>query len=427
MARLFRIGIAWLVLMLVLAAGGTAARAAGPASSPASKRPPLLAFYYTWYGTPFGPARRWAHWGKPAGGLLAPKGTDPNRIGSKPGLRDIASAAYPLIGPYDSRQREVVRWHVRLAKAAGIDGFLVDWWGPGGWQKPPGQTYKAFVDVLLPIAEEENFKVCLCDELPQFFNGFDKVVTWTAEYLDRFRRSPAYLHIDGQPVYYIYQVWQGKMSVAQCRRLIRTVERRSGPVFWIVDKMRCRLTRAPNSPSGRELFFPDDWLAVREIDALGGYATFSNLRVHEARDLGVLFARLVRQARAAGKKVLLPIHPGHNNSKFNNKPYVIPRRAGRTLEGFLRAASDAGADFLAVTSFNEWPETTVVEPAWTWPDPYRYLGILARFTGKTFRPPPLPPVKALDPAIVPLLRRRGQGGPERRGPGQGSQTRSATR
>ena len=39
--------------------------------------------------------------------------------------------AYPLAGVYDSDDPATVRRHIRLAKAAGIDGFLVDWWGPG--------------------------------------------------------------------------------------------------------------------------------------------------------------------------------------------------------------------------------------------------------------------------------------------------------
>ena len=375
-----------------------------PASRPVAKRAPVLAFYYVWYGTPWGPAGRWTNWGKKQGGALAPGGTDPKRIRSEPNLRDIASMAYPLIGPYDSRQKEVLRWHIRLAKAAGIDGFLVDWWGPGHWQEPPGQTYKAFVDVLLPLAVEEKFKICLCDELPQFFQKFDTVVEWAGQYLDRFRKSPAYLHIDGQPVYYLYQVWQGRMSVADCTRLIQSVEKRTGPVFWIVDKMRCRL--AKGSPKGRELFFPDEWLAVKQIDAVGGYATFSNMRVHDRADLTVLYTRLAAQAHARGKKVLLPVHPGLNNSKFNHKPYVMPRRAGATFRGFLKAATAAKADLIAVTSFNEWPETTVIEPSLTWPDPYLYLKILAEHTGTRWQAPKLPSPKGLDPLLAPLRRKR---------------------
>ena len=54
-------------------------------------------------------------------------------------------------------------------------------------------------------------------------------------------------------------------------------------------------------------------------------------------------------------------------------------------------ATAAGADMISITSFNEWPETTVVEPALTWPDPYLYLKILAEFRGIRWRTPLLPP------------------------------------
>jgi hypothetical protein len=50
----------------------------------------------------------------------------------------------------------------------------------------------------------------------------------------------------------------------------------------------------------------------------------------------------------------------------------MPRRDGQTLRDFLRAATDAGADYVMVTSWNEWPESTVVEPSSSWPDPYQY-------------------------------------------------------
>ena len=86
--------------------------------------------------------------------------------------------------------------------------------------------------------------------------------------------------------------------------------------------------------------------------------------------------------------MLLPVHPGHDNSRFRDDPYVMPRRDGQTLRDFLRAASDAGADFIMVTSWNEWPETTVVEPSSSWPDPYHYLRILAEWKGKEFHAPP---------------------------------------
>jgi hypothetical protein len=69
----------------------------------------------------------------------------------------------------------------------------------------------------------------------------------------------------------------------------------------------------------------------------------------------------------------------------------MPRRDGQTFRDYLRAATDAEADFVMITSWNEWPETTVVEPSSTWPDPYLYLRIVAEWKGKVFRISQEPP------------------------------------
>ena len=87
----------------------------------------------------------------------------------------------------------------------------------------------------------------------------------------------------------------------------------------------------------------------------------------------------------------MPIHPGHDNSGFRPKDFfIIPREDGATLRGYLRAATEARADAILLTSFNEWPETTVVEPSSSWQDPYLYLKVVAEWRGLVFRTPPLP-------------------------------------
>ena len=84
----------------------------------------------------------------------------------------------------------------------------------------------------------------------------------------------------------------------------------------------------------------------------------------------------------------------------------MPRDDGATLRAFWRAAVEASCEIIGITSFNEWPETTVIEPALTWPDPYRYLRIVAELQGRRFEPPPLPPAAAVDPAIWEMLAAR---------------------
>ena len=375
----------------------------------APKRPLAMAYYYTWYGTPWGKAGSFQKWSDPKkAGPLAPKGTDANVIALPPAIRQTRSGAYPLVGLYDSMNPDVVRWHIRLAKAAGLDAFLVDWWAEAGWQTPRHWTRDVFRDVVLPIAEEEDFKIVLFDETPQFVDNFAQVKRWTREALTRYGKSPAYLKIDGKPVWAVYQLWEGKLTPDQGRELIRETEAAVGPVYWIFDKMRAR----GKAKGGIELFCPEEWLKIKEIDCISGYAMFSTWRVDEYAKLKPLYARFSQSVHAAGKQIMLPVHPGHDNRLINDKPYHIERRNGKTYRGFWRAAVEGGSDFIGIASFNEWPETTVIEPALTWPDPYFYLRLTAEFQGTSFTPPALPPLASLDPLMAAFLKDRRAAAPK---------------
>ncbi len=324
----------------------------------ADKKPALWAVYYAWYQTTNGPHAKSSMW-------TVDKTNQPR------------SKAQPLIGYYDSDNADVVRWHVRLAKAAGIEAFLCSWWGGANI------SGAAFEKIILPIAAEEKFKVAICSELAQFHHDVKVLAQRTAGVLARTTNSPGYLKVGGKPVVYLYQVpFQPKLTIETFKELRSQVEARVGPVHWLMDKV--------SNANNRGLNFPADWLQVPEISMIGFYGTFSIKRIWKYDDLAPEYARLVRQAHAAGKTVFLPAHPGLDNSGIQSPYFVIPRDNGATLRGYLRAISDAGADAVLVTSFNEWPETTVVEPSSTWPDPYLYLKILAEWKGVAFAAPPMP-------------------------------------
>ena len=53
----------------------------------------------------------------------------------------------------------------------------------------------------------------------------------------------------------------------------------------------------------------------------------------------------------------------------------------------IDAIPAAQREYEVLTSFNEWPETTIVEPSSSWSDPYSYLKILAEWKGAKFSPP----------------------------------------
>jgi hypothetical protein len=319
--------------------------------------------YYAWYETAPGPHARWRYWTEDSSTNAHPK---------------PKSKAQPLIGYYDSDDPEVVRWHIRLAKAAGIEAFLVSWWGRANL------SGAAFEKVVLPIAEEEHFKVALCNELAQFHPDLKALKRQTIEVLKRAKDSPGYLRVAGKPVVYLYQIpFNPKLTPAAFVEMARGVEAEVGPVYWMMDKI--------SNPHDRGLTFPTEWLDIPEISMVGFYGTFSVKRVWKYGDLAGDYSRLASQAHSGGKKVFLPVHPGHDNSGFRpGDHFIIPREDGATLGGYLRAATEARADVVLMTSFNEWPETTVVEPSSSWPDPYTYLKILAEWKGIAFAAPALP-------------------------------------
>ena len=201
--------------------------------------------------------------------------------------------------------------------------------------------------------------------------------------LARCQGDPAYLRRGGRPVVYLYQVpFDPKLTPATFAELRRGVEAKVGPVWWAMDKIR---------HDAGTYGVPAAWRAVEGVDGFGFYGTFSVRRLSGRAELRPFYERYARDVRAAGRELLLPMHPALDNRVIQPKEgFEIPFREGETLEGYHAAALAAGADILLLTSFNEWPEGTVVEPSADWPDPYRHLRQIARWKGRTFVEPPLP-------------------------------------
>lgn len=345
-----------------------------------SSRPMLFAAYYCWYHAPTNAVEPWLHWTYPDSASTAAALKT-----QRPGEPPLATAARPLVGFYDSSDTTIAEWHVKLAQAAGIDAFLVDWWG-----EQQGLD-RAVDNGIVAAVEKLGFKFALLDERAQFHGKFEDYEAMFTRALRKYKDSPAYLKIDGKPVVYLYQVAaKPGLSPEEFVALKQYAEKELGTVYWIVDKIEHDAKAAHDGDEDRVKRIPADWLATPGIDAFGFYSTFSNFRAQQYDELAGKFRYMTKLAHDAGKKMLLPVHPGHDNSHFVNEPYVMLRRDGQTLRDYLRAATDAGADFIMVTSWNEWPETTIVEPSSSWPDPYTYLKILADWKGIAFVTPSLP-------------------------------------
>ena len=94
----------------------------------------VYAFYYPWYGNQNGPSGEPFHWDSYSNDNI------------------VSSTNYPVLGPYDSYDPLIIRAHIALAKQAGIDGFIVSWWGPNSFED------KAF-NTILEVADEMDFEI----------------------------------------------------------------------------------------------------------------------------------------------------------------------------------------------------------------------------------------------------------------------------
>lgn len=165
---------------------------------------PVWAHYMPWFRAEPQPNGQilWEHW------QWFGRGTkhDPDRI-RKDGRRDIASVYYPLIGPYDGRDPAVLEYHFLTARSVGIEGFIADWYGPN--------TYSDEVfTAMVRMAERTQGKVAICLEEKSFFPPYAEAATRedvlrVAEQQIRHALalhavSPAYLRINGRPVFYMF-------------------------------------------------------------------------------------------------------------------------------------------------------------------------------------------------------------------------------
>jgi glycoprotein endo-alpha-1,2-mannosidase len=318
--------------------------AAALAGAPLPLAPRLvLAVHYPWYGTPTGPAGRWWHWNHARLGMPEPArilGFHDPRRSVAPGRLDLGATHYPEDGPYDSRDPARIRIQLGQARAAGLDGLAVSWWGH---EREEAQGLAALFRhageaglVLAPYYETGGLRR----------RGALGVAADLEVLLDRHGSEPAWLRVGGAPVVFVY------------------ASHRLRPAAWDVVRARLRA-------SGRRLFLVADvrspeWLAERpawlsRFDALHVYTPVEFLA--RRRDLAQTYGALAALARAAGRPFVPAVAPGYDDRRVREPGLVIERADGATYEQSWRAALSVDPAWVLVSSWNEWHEGSEIEPS----------------------------------------------------------------
>jgi len=261
----------------------------------------VLAFYYGWYGTPTGPSGRWLHW-------------DPQAVGH-------ASTHEPLAGYYDSLDPGVVAQHVAWARATGIDGFVLSWW-------PNDAHHAAALDRLLQAVAGTDFQVSLY--LEAVTSGED-LRSQIDDLTKRYGKHPNWLRVRGRPVLFAYGRVTSGLTKTDLQRALR-----DAPAFVVGETVFNEL-----------------------VPVLDGVHTYVYSIESERYQQQLLAQR--GEALLWDRLQCATVIPGYDDTNLRKPGGRVRRDEGRLYQRTWATA--ALADWVLITTWNEWHEGTEIEPS----------------------------------------------------------------
>jgi len=309
----------------------------------------VLAFYYPWYGNPR-VSGEWFHWSD----------VDENnkRIGS--------SAHYPILGPYDSHDSQVIEQHLLWAREAGIDGFIVSWWRPRDF-------HDQAMPLLLSAAQRFGLEISAYIET---VGTKERALEYVLYLLRSYGGHPAWLRLERKPVIFIYKRAIDEIGLDGWFWVIEKTNRLyEGGAVFIGDVLGYRL------PQVEWLFRTDFWKIAEFIDNVafkGAVSVFDGVHTYNVTELTAgksanqiwneMKETFSEWVRPVGKYRIscLTVIPGYDDSKLSDRKPPRPiteRHEGQTYRVLWEAAIVANPDWVLITSWNEWHEGTEIEPS----------------------------------------------------------------
>lgn len=260
---------------------------------------PVMAYYYIWFD-----ARSW----------------------------ERAKIDYPVLGRYDSGSPEIMAQHVRWAKEAGIDGFIVSW-------KSTFQLDRN-LEMLMDIALAEDFKLWIIYQGLDFDRQplpLERVDADFEYFIERYAEHPVFDMYD-KPVV----IWSG------------TWEFTPAQVDWIAgyrDSLRILA-------SERNV---ENYLRLAEsVDGNAYY--WSSVDPYVDTNFDQKLAAMGQAVHEHGGLWIAPAAPGFD-ARLIGGTRLVERHEGETLRRQMNAALRSSPDAVGLISWNEFSENTHIEPS----------------------------------------------------------------
>jgi hypothetical protein len=282
--------------------------------------------------------------------------------------------------PYDSRDRATIQRHVAQAKSAGIDAFVQSWYGPSGGVN--NMTESNFA-TLLDVSAQSGFRAAVDFEVTgPFFGSAGDVQGALATLLSGHARHPAYLKVNGKPVVFFWR--QQRFSVDDWVTIRNQVDPNHASI-WIAEG---------TDPSYLRVFDGIHWYSVAwSADPASSLANYAAKVRKTAQDLGGF------------RYWVSPVMPGYDDTRLRGTQaggFVRPRNNGDYYRATFTGAATSGADWVVITSFNEWLEGSQIEPSVSYGDTYLNLTreLAGAYRAGAVVAPPVAPAATLTPTLA---------------------------
>jgi hypothetical protein len=249
---------------------------------------------------------------------------------------------------YLSRDPNAMARQIRQARGAGIDAFIVSWWGAGN---PTDDNFKAMLD----LARGMDFKVGIDFELTSpFYHSKDDVIRSLKNLMATYVQHPAYARSDGKPIIFFWR--EQNYSVDEWQAIRNEVDP-DHRTLWIAEGLDVSYLRVFD---GHHLYMVA-WAPNPQVE---------------------LNKWPPRIAKYGAEKIwVATVNPGADNRKTTQSEKVVrDREGGNYYRETWKAAFSTMPDWIMVTSWNEWMEGTMIEPSATYGN--LYLDITREFAAR---------------------------------------------
>lgn len=287
----------------------------------------VFAYYYGWYSS----GRNFLHWGD---------------FNHKP-PSDLYSAYYPVLGPYGSNDLTTIDLHMQWLKAARVDVILISFWGIG-------DRYTPDIKQIMNKANQYGIKVAFLLEPKRAEEHISNI-----KYLiDTYGNDPAFYktsrstlygkNTNPRPTFWIYQpmmAYQGSGLSDEAikqdyRTRIDSIRGTSYDSIVLIENTKEAML-SNNGPKWDVDQYHSD--GMFNYDANVDYS-------------GKTFAKSSDYITA------VQVAPGFDNRKIGGN-IVVDRNRGFKYDELWREVAAQKPEWVAVLTFNEWGESSQIEPA----------------------------------------------------------------